>query len=602
MHLPRWSQPFVGRASAAGLVIAIGYWLTEAALHAYVFDHTDYLESALHGTSNELWMRAFTGVLFLVIGGLTQRYLHQLHQHLARERLLAGAIEQAGDSIILTDAKGIIEYANPSFTRITGYRLEDVKGKTPAVLQSGLTDKAYYQTMWGTILSGQVWTGDITDRRKDDTFYPARLTIAPVKNERGAITHFVGIQHDLSERVTLEERVRQAQKLETLGTLIGGIAHDFNNVLALLTLQLQLATTMTERTSELGRLVEEMIGSVATAASMIRGLVRYARPVATETSTEPVELHEFFTRVWPALRLAVPVAIHARLESKPGIWARIEPAAMQQVVLNLVYNARDALLARGSGNIVVSCDEPAPDVVARLVPSAAQGNYARIVVADDGPGVPEALRARVFEPFFTTKIAGSGLGLAMVRELVQRRGGHLVLESPPEGGARFHVLIPAVSPLERQPAGAVAEAPRGHGELVLLADDRQQYRASARRLLESLGYRVLEAADGMEAVDVFFHHQQEVRVLVFDAMMPRMSGAEAALQIRKLNPTIPVLIATGFDAAESERQKLAAPVEVITKPFGMELLAQRLRTLVDGHAADASARPGPAQGSEGKAK
>jgi CheY-like chemotaxis protein len=128
------------------------------------------------------------------------------------------------------------------------------------------------------------------------------------------------------------------------------------------------------------------------------------------------------------------------------------------------------------------------------------------------------------------------------------------------------------------------DAPRGHGELVLLADDRPQFRASARRVLESLGYRVLEAQDGAEAVDVFFHHQQEVRLLMLDAMMPKLSGVEAAQRIRQLAPAVPVLLATGFDAAEAEQKKLTPPMEVIAKPFRAEELARTLRALLDGEA------------------
>jgi len=567
-------RDFLGPATLVGFAVAALYWVAETALHAFVFETGDFVTELSADNSNERWMRLFTVALFIVLGAGVQRYLTRVRSYEGRVRILASAVHQAGESVLITDLSGVIEYVNPAFTANTGYQPAEVIGQTPAVLRSGATEPAAYRELWATISDGRVWSGAFTDRRKDGSFFPVAVTIAPVLDERGQIAHYVGIQRDLSDRVELENRLRHAAKLETLGTLVGGLAHDFNNVLATVTLLLQLASRRAGEDAELRQLLGSAGESVDGAAATIRQLLAFARTGAVGDELRPLELRAWLERTWPGLRLAVPASITSRLELPPeGTWVRADAAALQQALTNLVYNARDALEGRPKGTLAVSCG---------LLPAGEAPPRAYLRVADDGPGVPAELKERIFEPFFTTKGEGRGLGLglAMVKEAVRRHGGALRVDDRAGGGATFEVLLPVVAPAPGGEA-ATAERPRGQGELVLLADDHRPFRASARLLLESLGYRVLEAANGQEAVALFKVRADEVKAVLLDVLMPPLNGPEAAAQIRALRAGVPVLFATGFDDGELARQGVLAGSEVLTKPFRPELLAQRLRQALE---------------------
>lgn len=318
------------------------------------------------------------------------------------------------------------------------------------------------------------------------------------------------------------------------------------------------------------------------AAATIHQLLAFARTGTVSEELRPLELRAWLERTWAGLRLAVPASITSRLELPPeGTWVRADAAALQQALTNLVYNARDALEGRPGGTLAVSCG---------VLPAAGEAPArAYLRVADDGPGVPPELKERIFAPFFTTKPEGrgSGLGLAMVKEAVRRHGGALRVEDGAAGGATFEVLLPVAGP-GASPEVPVAERPRGRGELVLLADDHRPFRATARLLLESLGYRVLEAADGREAVELFTR-SPDVRAAVLDVLMPNLNGPEAAAQLHALRPEVPVLFATAFDDGELARQDLPPGSEVLSKPFQAEELAQRLRRALERTAPPARA-------------
>ena len=442
----------LGGASLAGLIIGVAYWLLEAALHAWVFRTGTFQSELFQAEPNELWMRSFTVVLFVVLGAVVQWHLNGLRAWSARRRRLAAAVEQAGDAVLISDVQGLIEYVNPAFTRLTGYALEEVIGKKPSVLKSGTGDESFYRNVWATITAGKVWSGPIVDRRKDGTFYPASLTIAPIVDEQGVVTHFIGVQHDRSTQVELEERLRQTEKLQTLGTLAAGIAHDFNNVLALTGLQLELATTRASGNAELTELLGEVGRSLSGAKELVKQLVTFSRRGSVTGEQAPFALRPWLDRVWPTLRLLVPAPLVLRLEApETALWLRADEQALQQALTNLVQNAKDVLLPRGHGVITVHW-EVVEDAASVAEVAAALGHTRCLWlrVSDDGPGIPAELQERIFEPFFTTKgERGTGLGLAMVKETVRRQGGVLWVSSEPGRGATFHLLLPAAAPVLR---------------------------------------------------------------------------------------------------------------------------------------------------------
>ena len=440
----------LGGATLAGIIIGVVYWALEAALHAWVFGDGSFVGELFQGSPNELWMRSLTVVLFVVLGAVVQWHLNGARAWGRRLRRLAAAVEQAGDSVLISDAQGLIEYVNPAFTRLTGYALAEVRGKKPSVLKSGTRDELFYRNVWATITAGKVWSGSIVDRRKDGTYYPASLTIAPVLDEQGTATHFIGVQHDMSAQAELEERLRQTEKLQTLGTLAAGIAHDFNNVLAVVVMQLELAALRARDDAEMTQLLHDLGRSLGGAKDLVKQLVAFSRRGSATTSLESFEFRPWLADVWPTLRLLVPDPLALRLESPESSspWLRADEQALQQALTNLVQNARDVLLPRGHGLITVAWEvvEDGGQVV------ASAGRLARtrclwLRVCDDGPGIPAELEHRIFEPFFTTKgERGTGLGLAMVKETVHRHGGVLWVTSKAGQGATFHLLLPIATP------------------------------------------------------------------------------------------------------------------------------------------------------------
>ena|GEM_PF-5264772 len=456
------SQPRVlvwGRTVLVGLLVGAGYWLVETSLHAFVFHTGNFWHELMHSDWNEMWMRSCIALLLAVLGCVVQWHLLRAADWAQHLRRLASAVEQAGEAIIITDLEGRIEFSNPAFARITGYTAEEVRGRNPSVLKSGAHSPEHYRRVWETISAGRVWSGSIVDKRKDGTYYPALLTIAPALDEHGIITHFVGVQHDISHQVELEDRVRHAENLEKLGTFAAGIAHDFCNTLTILGLQVQLAVRrLSTRPAQVREDLAKMEQLLNGATKTVHELNAFAGRGLSSTN-EPLELRGWLEDSYTLFRLMLPTAVKVRLELPPqAVWVCADAAALQQVIINLMQNARDALADKTDAAITLGCDL-VPD--GRAVNATADhldgAACVRVCVADNGPGIEIDLLDRIFEPFFTTKGGrGSGLGLAMAKETARRHGGAIRVVSKLGAGSRFELLLPMTSPPDATASSADA--------------------------------------------------------------------------------------------------------------------------------------------------
>jgi len=366
-------------------------------------------------------LRDESGNIIGVVGSgrdITHERAHELEI-----KKLSQAIEQAGESVIITDKHGMIEYVNSSFTRITGYQADEAVGKSPRFLKSGNQSADYYKKMWKTISNGKAWHASVINRRKDGTQYPAAMSISPIFNG-DEITHYVAFQQDMSEQELLEEKFQQAQKMEALGTLVGGIAHDFNNMLAGMTGHLYLAKNKLTDSPEVSKHLESVEKLSFSAAEMIKQLLIFSRHKNVESKL--FGLTSFMKEISKLCESSIPDNIKFNQHfCNEELVIKGNPTQLQQILMNLLNNARDAASNVLSPNISLIIEEIGVENITHKNSYFNGRKFAHLVVSDNGIGISATDKERIFEPFYTTKIVGNGtgLGLAMSYGAVKGMGG-----------------------------------------------------------------------------------------------------------------------------------------------------------------------------------
>jgi len=367
-----------------------------------------------------------------------------------RDRLLS-ALEQSGETILITDTNGTIRYVNTTFERVSGFTREEAVGKNPRLLKSGLQDAGFYRDLWSTIQRGEVWRGRFINRRKDGTLYTEDSIISPVRNAAGEVVNYVAVKRDISRELILEEQYHQARKMEAIGTLAGGIAHDFNNLLQVI---LGFTSLMEGRLNH-DSLDREEISQVRGAATRGSELVRHLLSFSRQQSCQPtvLDLNEVVRSTLAMVQRLIGEHIEVDFRLDP----QLEPVhgdrvQIEQVLMNLCVNARDAM--PGGGTLLIETTNVFNDVGSEpRPPNSINRPFVCIRVTDTGRGMDEATLARIFEPFFTTKELGkgTGLGLATVYGIVKQHKGRIDVTSAPGSGTSFQVLFPSIGESVLQP-------------------------------------------------------------------------------------------------------------------------------------------------------
>ena len=407
-------------------------------------------------------------------------------RHRAEERLtvLAHAVEQTQDAVLITDRQGLIEHVNAAFTAITGYGAEDAIGRTPGqLLKSGLQDKAFYAMLWETILSGETWTGRLTNRKKSGELYTVDESISAIRDAHGAITHFVAIQRDVTERRLLEAQLQQAQKMDAIGQVAGSVAHDFNN---LLTPILGFAELLAKRLADerSARMAQEIQRAARQASRLAQQLLTLGRRGIGEPQV--LDLHQFLREREALLRQTLGNLIDLTIVRLPiPAPVLVNPAEFETAIFHLAINARDAMPHGGSLTVTLEPGDLTPrQKTAR--PAAEPGPYVCQTVPDNGQGIAPNILPKIFEPFFTTKESGqrTGLGLAVVDGIIRRTGGFVEVASEVGCGTTFRLYLPQATAQPRRTKEPVGSPTDHRGtETVLVVDDEPGVRALAGHVL-----------------------------------------------------------------------------------------------------------------------
>jgi PAS domain S-box-containing protein len=505
----------------------------------------------------------------------------------AAHALLALAANQAAEAIAVTDLEGRVEYLNPSFAglvqappsgllgrRFSGIRTtDDEEGRD-------LTEIAHQAT--------HVWKGEVTICRGDGPPVEAQLMISPVRDATDAVCKHLWVARDVTEEKKLRAQLRHAQKLEAVGTLAGGVAHDFNNLLAVINGYAQLAVESLKPGNPIRDDMIEVRRAASRATDLTRQLLAFSRKQVMKPQV--IYLNDAVAGVQKMLGRLIGEDIE--LVTVPGgeLWpVRVDPGQLEQVLVNLVVNARDAM-SSGGRLTIASANVEVTEAEARTIPGAAPGRHVRLTVTDTGEGMSAATLSHIFEPFFTTKEQGkgTGLGLPTVYGIVRQSRGFLTVDSAPGRGTTFGVFLPAVTEEEAH-GGTSDELPATFreitqaGETVLVVEDETQVRNLLRSQLSAEGYRVLTASDGVEAMELAKDHGGPIGLLLSDVVMPRMGGPQLARAFLKQFPGTPVVFMSGYAGeALTTRAEIGQAAAFVQKPWELPELAATLRRVLQG--------------------
>ena len=491
------------------------------------------------------------------------------------------AVQQSPMSVVITDPDGNIEYANPEFTKVTGYTLAEAVGQNSRILNSGRTPPELYAKLWKTISAGGVWRGEFLNKKKNGELFWELASIAPVK-EGEKITNFVAVKEDITERREVEEQLRQSQKMQAVGQLTGGIAHDFNNLLAIIMGNLQLLQERVSGDAKVREYLDDALWSAKRGGELTHRLLAFARKQPLKPSA--IDLNDVVRGMTDLLRRTLGAGIRIEELLASDLWKAVaDPGELEQVLVNLAVNSRDAMRSAGTLTLATRnavLDEDYADQYEEVTP----GEYVLLAVTDTGTGMPPEIADRVFEPFFTTKEVGqgSGLGLSMVYGFVKQSIGHVSLYSRVGQGASVKLYLPrALSPMARPDEGPPDVPPAEFGEkVVLVVEDEQKMRKVAANMLDRLGLRSVQAGTAKDAMDLLAGTHADV--LFTDIDLPGgMSGTELAAAAQEFDPNIKVLFTTGYarEAVLHERW-LQAKVTWLLKPYSHQELGRELKALL----------------------
>ena len=502
--------------------------------------------------------------------------------------------ENAIYGIYCTSPSGKFLEVNPALVQMLGY-----DSKADLLAQDVRTSVYRHPEDSDRVLQQYLETGrmdgaEVEWKRKDGSVITVRLSGRAVNGNSGNLEGLEVIAEDVTERRAMERHFRGVQKFEAIGQLAGGIAHDFNNVIGAIMGWAEMGLEQARADEGLRDHFRRIFEQAERAAGLTQQLLAFARRQILEPRN--ISLNQAVADLLSLLEKVIGKDIELRTVLAPDLTVvRCDPTQIEQVLMNLCLNARDAM-PRGGRLVIETQNVVMDEEYCRRHSYARPGPYALLSVSDTGVGMDTATMDHIFEPFFTTKEKGkgTGLGLATVYGVVKQHGGFLHVYSEPSHGSVFRIYFPAgaaevekVSAQRRDKSQAV----RGGTETILVAEDHDGLRDTAQITLESLGYRVLLAKDGLEALEVFHAHRDAIALALLDVVMPKLGGPEAYRELSAARPNLPVLFTTGYTAETASLEELLQKgTTVLQKPYSPRQLGRKVREILD-RAANTAAQP-----------
>jgi PAS domain S-box-containing protein len=530
------------------------------------------------------------GRIVLILSDITERKRAEdaLKQGEEKYRTILENIE---DGYFEVDIAGNFTFFNDSLCRMLGYSKDEMTGMNNRKYTDQENAKKLYQAFNKVYRTGEPIKGFSWEViTKDGTKLFGEVSISLIKDSKGQPTGFRGIARDITERkqaeeekLSLQEQLRQSQKMEAIGGIAGGIAHDFNNLLTVISGNCQLSLLELKERDPLRGNIKEIKAAADRATSLTRQLLAFSRRQVLDMKV--LVLNTIIRDMEKMLRRVIgeDIELVTVLADDLGT-VKNDPGWMEQVIMNLAVNARDAML-KGGKLTIETANVELDEAYARAHIAVTPGRYVMLSLSDTGVGMTPGVKERVFDPFFTTKEKGkgTGLGLSTVYGIVKQCGGNIWIYSEPSQGTTFKIYLPRVDELleELREKTVKEELPRG-SETTLVVEDEEEVRKLTVEILRRQGYRVLEASHGDDALLVCEHHEGPVHLMVTDVVMPGMSGSELAKRLGSLHPKMKVLYMSGYpDNAITHHGILGKGMNYIQKPFTVDGLARKVREALD---------------------
>ena len=518
-----------------------------------------------------------------IVTDITER--KQYEEEMTR---LAAAVNAAAESIIITDPLGNIQYVNPCFERMTGYTRDEALGKNTRILKSGKHNNAFYASLWNTISSGSTWHGRFTNRKKDGTLFEEEATISPVRDTSGRIVNYVAVKRDVTQEVMLENELRHSQKMEAIGRLAGGVAHDFTNMLVVILNCAEMVKSHLTPDSPDQAHLDSIIEAANRSGKLSGQLLAFAH--RQQISLRVTDLNKILKNMEDMVRRTTrPDIAMSMHRTNDRLLVKVDSAQIEQIIIHMVINAEDAMPNGGqitleTSRVFFSRFEAVQLQDAVNERSTMAGGFASLSISDTGCGMTEEVRRRAFDPFFTTKGAGlsTGLGLSTCYGIIKQHGGLITVYTNQGLGTTFTIYLPLVD----QPPTEVAEeeelnqAMKGT-ETILVVEDNALVRKVLVGMLHQLGYSVIEAESGRQAIEMIRQTETVIHLIMSDVVMPETSGPTIADIARKMRPGIRILLSSGYPKSHLKEHGVLGDMDVLlSKPYFIGTLARMIREVL----------------------